>query len=48
MPKPKTYKTHEIKIPPDLVGPIKGVTSTPGTRQRPFQNMAPTLKKIGD
>ena len=48
MPKPKTYKTHEIKIPADLVGPIKVVTSTPGTWQRPFQNMAPTLKKIGD
>lgn len=44
----KSYKTFEFKIPADCVEPIKGVTSTPGTWQRPFQHMRDTLKKIGN
>ncbi len=49
MPKPpsKSYKTLEIKIPAELVEQIKGVTSTPGTWQRPFQHMQ-GFKTVGD
>ena len=50
MPKPKmkSYKTLEIKIPAELVDPIRGVTSTPGTWQRPFQHIQSALKQIGN
>jgi len=44
----KTYKTLEIKIPAEFVEPIKGVTATPGTWQRPFQHMQNSFKKVGD
>lgn len=46
--KMKTYKTLEIKIPSELVGPINAVTATPGTWQRPFQQMQGSLKKVDD
>lgn len=49
MPKPKaSYPTIELKIPPDLVDQIRGVTSTPGTWQRPFQRIATSMKKVGN
>lgn len=49
MPKlrPKSYKLMDIKVPADLVGPIKGVTSTQGTWQRPFQHFQ-GFKQVGD
>ena len=50
MPKPKmkSYKTLEIKLPAELVEPIKDVTSTEGSWQRPFQSIRGALKKVGD
>jgi len=47
-PKMKSYKTLEIKLPAELVEPIKDVTSTEGSWQRPFQSIRGALKKVGD
>lgn len=45
--KGKSYKMVEIKIPAELAAPIKAVTSTPGTWQRPFQRIK-DFKQVGE